>query len=283
MPGPRRGRATEPCGPRPATCWRFVDDDVVLDRHWLRGLRRGVGRAPRRRGDDRPDPALRAGDRRRRWRSSGGAASGAATIQVRYEGLDRPGDPIYPYGPGMFGAGANMVGVRRSRRHAPGGLRRGPRHRPAAPRGRGHRPDAPGPAGRSGRSCTSLAAVVFHRHRRDGDGLRRQYDSWGRSLMAFATKTYRRDPSGRLKLRRLLRWFFRTQIREARRPPGWAPGDARTAALAELCGRGRRAGGHLRPIGPPDRPQAPSRPWASRRWRSCRGATWWRTTPARSA
>jgi starch synthase len=77
-------------------------------------------------------------------------------------------------------------------------------------------------------------AVVFHRHRRDAEGLRRQFDSWGRALMAFAVKTYRSDPAGRRKLRRLIRWFFTGNLREARhnrRNPA-----LRDAALAELRG-----------------------------------------------
>ena len=54
--------------------------------------------------------------------------------------------------------------------------------------------------------------------------------------MAFRTKTYRRDPAGRVKLRLLVRWFLRAQIREARRAARAGDTDAHTAALAELRG-----------------------------------------------
>src|SRR5690606_19683768 len=45
------------------------------------------------------------------------------------------------------------------------------------------------------------------------DGLRRQYRSWGLGFMAFVGKTYGADPEQRPKLRRLVRWWFRYQLR----------------------------------------------------------------------
>ena len=143
------------------------------------------------------------------------------------------------------------MAVRRRRRPAPRGLRRGPRHRPARC-----------PAGgdidllhRVLRAGLPLVyeprAVVFHRHRRDADGLRRQYDSWGRSLMAFATKTYRRDPRAGPSSGCCSGGSSGTKRGEAR------PGAGRTAATRRWpsCGAGSAAcsaptAGRVRRIGP---------------------------------
>jgi hypothetical protein len=80
--------------------------------------------------------------------------------------------------------------------------------------------------------------LVFHRHRRDMAGLRRQYFSWGTGLMAFVTKTYRDDPSTRLRLRGLVVWWIRYELRQVLnntlgRGRGWGSPDL---ALTELAG-----------------------------------------------
>jgi hypothetical protein len=54
--------------------------------------------------------------------------------------------------------------------------------------------------------------LVFHQHRRDLRGLRRQYRSWGLGFMAFVTKSYQADPPQRPKLRRLVKWWFKYQL-----------------------------------------------------------------------
>ncbi len=153
---------------------------------------------------------------------------------MRYEGLDRRDDPVYPYGPGMFGAGCNMA-VRRDVVQGLGGFDEALDTGPPLPGGGDidlfHR------VLRAGLPLVyEPRAVVFHRHRRDDDALRRQYDSWGRSLMAWAAKTYARDPAGRPKLRLLVRWWFRTQLRQAGASLVRRRSDARDAALAELRG-----------------------------------------------
>jgi glycosyltransferase involved in cell wall biosynthesis len=205
----------------------FVDDDVVPDPGWLEGVRT-VWR-------DHPDAGAMTGqvlpfelvtDSQVGFERRGGFRGG--NTPVRYEGLDRPGDPVYPYGPGMFGAGCNMA-VRRDVARRLGGFDEALDTGPPLPGGGDidlfHR------VLRAGFPLVyEPRAVVFHRHRRDDAALRRQYDSWGRSLMAWATKTYRRDPEGRPKLRLLLRWWFPTMLRQARRAEG------REAALAELRG-----------------------------------------------
>jgi glycosyltransferase involved in cell wall biosynthesis/GT2 family glycosyltransferase len=211
----------------------FVDDDVVVDSYFLEALRAVWSR--------NPDAGMVTGqilplelatDAQIAFERRGGFRGG--NEQLRYEGADLPGNPIYPYAPGMFGAGANMS-IRRDVALRLGGFDEALDTGPPLPGGGDidmmHR------VIRDGLPLVyEPRVVVFHRHRDDWDGLRRQFDSWGRSLMAFATKTYRIDAAGRPKLRRLVRWFFAAQLREARRRPGASPAGARAGAVAELRG-----------------------------------------------
>ena len=87
----------------------FVDDDVVVDRDWLRATvggfhaMRGVGVR------DLADPADRAGD-------SGAAVArgvrrlrqGLPPARVRSRRAPQP-DPLYPYSAGIYGSGASMA------------------------------------------------------------------------------------------------------------------------------------------------------------------------------
>ncbi|HEV7524125.1 MAG TPA: glycosyltransferase [Acidimicrobiia bacterium] len=211
----------------------FVDDDVVVDRYWLEGLRSVWSR--------HPDAGMVTGqimpleletDAQIAFETRGGFRGG--NEQIRYEGMTREGDPIYPYGPGMFGAGANMS-IRREVALRLGGFDEALDTGPPLPGGGDidmmHRVLRAGFA-----LVYEPRVVVFHRHRSDWPGLRRQYDSWGRSLMAFATKTYRLDPAGRPKLRRLVRWFYSHQLRDARRSSTGSTPGGRAPALAELRG-----------------------------------------------
>ena len=211
----------------------FVDDDVLVDRHWLAAL----GAVWRRHPDagavtGQILPAELATDAQVAFERRGGFRGGNRTL--RYQGQDLAGNPVYPYAPGMFGAGANLSVSRETALRLGGfdeALDTGP------PLAGGGDIDLMHRVLRAGGALVyEPRAVVFHRHRRDAAGLRRQYDSWGRSLMAFATKTYRLDPAGRPKLRRLLRWFFATQVRQAGRAVLAGDRAGRDAALAELRG-----------------------------------------------
>ena len=211
----------------------FVDDDVEVDRHWRDALLRAW--AAHRDADALTGqilPLELETDAQVAFERRGGFRGGNRTI--RYEGQDRDDNPTYPYSPGMFGAGANLS-VRRRAALRLGGFDDALDTGPPLPGGgdidmlqRIVRTGAP--------LVYEPRAVVFHRHRRDHDGLRRQYDSWGRSAMAVVAKTYRSDPAGRPKLRRYVRWFLTTQARAAR--SGGAPGTEgeRGAAAAELRG-----------------------------------------------
>ncbi len=56
--------------------------------------------------------------------------------------------------------------------------------------------------------------MVFHEHRASESGLRRQYYTWGLGFMAFVEKSYRHDPPQRARLRRLVIWWIRDQLRQ---------------------------------------------------------------------
>lgn len=211
----------------------FVDDDVVADQHWV-ASQRSVWHQHADAGAVTGQilPVELATDAQVAFERRGGFRGG--NEQVRYSGDYLHGNAIYPYAPGMFGAGANLA-VRRNLALRLGGFDEALDTGPPLPGGGDldmmHRVIRDGHA-----LVYEPRAVVFHLHRRDADGLRRQYDSWGRSLMAWAVKTYWHDAAGRSKLRRLARWFFLTQLREARRGAAHGDAEARNAAWAELRG-----------------------------------------------
>jgi GT2 family glycosyltransferase len=184
----------------------FVDDDVEVDRNYLVGLRRAWA--------EHPDagcvtglvlPFELATEAQVRFEQRGGFRRGFE--QLRYHGPTLAGNPLYPFGAGMFGAGCNMS-FRRSLVVELGGFDE------ALDTGR------PLPGGgdidmffqvvRAGWPLVyEPGAVVRHKHRREHEVLRRQYYTWGTGFMAFVTKwralVARED---RATIDRLLRWWF---------------------------------------------------------------------------
>jgi glycosyltransferase involved in cell wall biosynthesis len=210
----------------------FVDDDVVVDTHWWESLQRVWNEHPAAgavTGQVLPlelrTEAQVAFERRGGFRGGNDA--------ICYAGQDLASNRTYPYSPGMFGAGANMS-VRRATALRLGGFDEALDTGPPLPGGGDidmmHR------VIRSGAELVyEPQTVAFHRHRRDRDGLRRQYNSWGRSSMAVVAKTYRADREGRHKLRLYVRWFLLTQGRAALRGVTGRT-DESNAAIAEICG-----------------------------------------------
>ncbi len=188
----------------------FLDDDVVADRGWLLGLAEAWR--------ENPDAGAFTGlvlplELRSRaqilFETSGGFGRGFE--KIRY-GQTRAGNPLYPCGAGMFGAGANMV-VRRDVLQGLNGFDE------ALDTGR------PLPGGgdldifyrviRAGHPLVyEPNCAVFHQHRRDSASLQRQYWSWGLGFMAFVAKCWETDPSQRSKLRALVVWWFKNQLRQ---------------------------------------------------------------------
>jgi glycosyltransferase involved in cell wall biosynthesis len=205
------------------------DDDVVVDPDWLASIE-AVWR-------EEPDtgaltgqilPLELATDAQVAFERRGGFRGG--NKRVRYSVTSRVGDPVYPYGPGMFGAGANMAVHRET------ALQLGAFDEAldtGAPLPGGGDIDMMHRIVRHGHALVyEPRAVVFHRHRRQTEELLRQYRSWGRSTMAFVVKTYHDDPAGRRKLRRFVRWFFAAQGRAVVR----GDPDERRAARHEMIG-----------------------------------------------
>ncbi|HLT47694.1 MAG TPA: glycosyltransferase [Rubricoccaceae bacterium] len=187
----------------------FLDDDVVVDRFWLAGLAEAYA--------ENPDAAAFTGlvlpyeletEAQVLFERRGGFRRGFE--KLRYQGPERAGNPLYPCGAGVFGAGANMA-FRRDVLLALGGFDEA--LDTGAPLPGGGDLDAFYRVVRAGYPLVyEPRYLAFHQHRRDVDGLRRQYRSWGLGLMAFVGKTYGADPAQRPKLRRLVRWWLRYQL-----------------------------------------------------------------------
>jgi glycosyltransferase involved in cell wall biosynthesis len=208
----------------------YVDDDAAIDGGWLDAFASAVRRAPDLGGVTGPVlPLTLETEAQRRFEQNGGFGKGFHW--VRY-GPARFGDLFYPALSGGVGTGANMI-------FAADALR--------AVRGFDEALDtgAPLPGGgdldifqrvvRSGRTIVyEPALLVFHEHRRDMPGLRRQYRSWGLSIGAMAGKlTKGGDPrAGRL----VLLWWFRDRLRRlARAAIGRGP-QTPTHVAVELTG-----------------------------------------------
>lgn len=189
----------------------FLDDDVVVDHGWMKGLLGAWAM--------HPDAAAFTGlvlpyaldtEAQIIFERRGGFRRGFR--QIRYQGQRRIGNPLYPCGAGIFGAGANMAFQREVLMEL-GGFDE------ALDTGR------PLPGGgdldifyrviRAGYPLVyEPQYLVFHEHRRTRKALRRQYWSWGLGFMAFVAKSYREDPPQRAKLRRLVSWWFGDQLRQ---------------------------------------------------------------------
>ncbi|MGZ4703505.1 MAG: glycosyltransferase family 2 protein [Acidimicrobiales bacterium] len=192
----------------------FVDDDTAVDPAWLDGLHHGF--------HHHPDAAAITGQvlpvelatgAQVTFERRGGFRRGNHT--VRFCGPTHEGMPHYPFHPGAFGTGCNMA-LRRDIALSLGGFDEALDTGPPLPGGGDldmlHR------LVRAGYPLVyEPRAVVFHRHRRDDEGLRRQYESWGRSFMAFVAKTYAQDPPARAELRHLVRRWFRIELGALRR------------------------------------------------------------------
>jgi glycosyltransferase involved in cell wall biosynthesis len=211
----------------------YVDDDATVDPGWLSGLAEALA--------ENPDAATVTGlvlpkelETRAQivFEQRGGFRRGFE--KLRYEGDHLPGNPVFPCGAGIFGAGCNMV-VRRDVLLRLGGFDEALDTGPPLPGGgdldifyRVIRAGLP--------LVYEPRMLAFHRHRREYRALRRQYWTWGTGFMAFVAKTYRSDPTQRPKFRRLIQWWVEYQVRELGRSAVRRSPLTPDLVLAELAG-----------------------------------------------
>ena len=182
----------------------FLDDDVVVDRHWLDGLFDVWSDCPEAGGYSglvlpfRLDtPAQLA------FEIAGGFGRGFRRIHHEASNV---GNPLHPVGAGVVGAGCNMCFDRKLLLQL-GGFDE------ALDTG------APLPGGgdldifyrvlRSGRGIVyEPRYAVCHEHRETLEQLRRQYWTWGLGFMAFVVKCRRTDPELAQRQTAMIRWWF---------------------------------------------------------------------------
>ncbi|QRZ09235.1 glycosyltransferase [Mycolicibacterium austroafricanum] len=188
----------------------FTDDDVVVDRQWLRGLARGFARAPRvtcvagliPSGELRT-PAQAYFDQRVSW---------AGSLRPRLFSMAEPPEdlPLFPFQVGRIGAGANFA-VNRDRIVGIGGFDEALGAGTAAQGGEDldlfFRVVTAGDT-----IAAEPSAIVWHRHRSDNEALLSQVRGYGVGLGAWLTKVGMEHSNRRLAMR-VLRRRFRSSLR----------------------------------------------------------------------
>jgi glycosyltransferase involved in cell wall biosynthesis len=187
----------------------YLDDDVVVDPHWIEGLARAWR--------SRPDAGGFTGlvlpfrldtDAQIAFEARGGFRRGFQRREFHADAFD---NPLHPVGAGSIGAGANMA-FDRALLIALGTFDE------ALDTG------APLPGGgdldifyrvlRSGRPMVyEPGYLVYHEHRETIAQLRRQYWSWGLGFMAFMTKAGRSDPALAQRQSAMKRWWLMDRLR----------------------------------------------------------------------
>lgn len=182
----------------------FLDDDVVVDRDWLRGLFAAWQGCPDAGGfTGLVLPYRLDTEAQVQFELRGGFGRGFEPKTFLAASAD---NPLHPVGAGVIGAGCNMA-FDRSLLLSLGGFDE------ALDTG------APLPGGgdldifyrvlRSGRAMVYAPHyAVYHEHRETLPQLRRQYWTWGLGFMAFLAKSRRSDPALRHKQGAILRWWL---------------------------------------------------------------------------
>ncbi|MGC1306853.1 MAG: glycosyltransferase [Phormidesmis sp.] len=210
----------------------FLDDDVVVDRGWLKGLQEAWA--------ENPDAAAFTGlvlpyeletEAQIAFEQRGGFRRGFE--KIRY-GQSLRGNPCYPCGAGIFGAGCNMT----FQRHillAIGGFDE------ALDTGK------PLPGGgdldifyrviRAGYPLVyEPTYLIYHQHRQTMAQLQHQYWTWGLGFMAFVVKSFHHDPAYRRQIFELIAWWFRYQAQELLQSFSHQSALSPRMALSELWG-----------------------------------------------
>jgi GT2 family glycosyltransferase len=176
----------------------FTDDDVVVDRGWLKALVAGFGAAERVgcvTGMILPAELETAPQG---WLEQYGGFNKGFKLRAFNLTDRRPQSALFPYTAGIFGSGANMAFTREAL-FAFGGFD------PAL---------GPGSRGMGGEDLAAFfdvithgytlvyqpSALLWHHHRRDYEGLRRQVYGYGVGFTAFLTKTLLERPARAFEL-----------------------------------------------------------------------------------
>jgi len=186
----------------------YLDDDVVIDRGWFRGLYAAWSDCPGSGGFSGLVLPFRLDTKAQiSFEQLGGFGRGFERIHHREVKFD---NPIFPAAAGNVGAGCNMAFDRKLLIEL-GGFDE------ALDTG------APLPGGgdldifyrvlRSGRGIVyEPQYAVFHEHRETMPQLRRQYWTWGLGFMAFLVKAWQTDVAMRPMHVATARWWFRFQV-----------------------------------------------------------------------
>jgi len=187
----------------------YVDDDAVVDRGWVRGLRKAWA--------ENPDAAAFCGpviayeletDAQVMFESRGGFGH---VFEPKRYGPDCRNIRNYPCNSGNFGAGCNMAFQRKVLLHLDGfdnALDTG------APLPGGGDLDILYRVLRAGFTLVQEPQfMIRHQHRHDHRQLRHQMYTWGLGIMAYATKNYRCDVPYRPQFRCMILGWFRQIVR----------------------------------------------------------------------
>jgi GT2 family glycosyltransferase len=190
----------------------FLDDDVTVDCGWRSGLQEAWR--------ENPDAVAVTGQvlpleletkAQILFERRGGFRHGFD--KVRYTASIPVDEPyLYPCRTGIFGVGCNMA-FRRKELLELGGFDEALDTGKPLPGGGDH--DIFYRVIRAGYPLVyEPSCVVYHRHRQTMGQLRRQYWTWGQSVMALARKSHRDDPPLRGRWRKLMAAWFICELRE---------------------------------------------------------------------
>lgn len=186
----------------------YIDDDAVMDPGWLDGFADAVRRSPDATGfTGLVLPHALDTEAQIRVELAGGFGKGF--LPRRY-GPEAWGDPIFPCGAGMFGTGANMVFRVETLRRL-GGFDEALDTGPPLPGG-GDLDIYYRLVRAGGPLLYEPDMLVFHEHRRDMEGLRKQYYTWGLGLMAMLRKNMAADTAMRRRHRLLVAWWTKHHV-----------------------------------------------------------------------
>lgn len=223
----------------------FVDDDVVVDRHWLAEIAAGFAVAP---GVACVGGLVVAAEietwAQQLFEEYGGFGKGFRPA-VFDSAAHRPDDPLFPFAPGRLASGNNLSFLRAALLDCGG-----------------YDPDlGNGTPARAGEDLELVlrfvrrghgvayrpGAILHHRHRRTYDELRDQLRDYGVGLAAALTRTVVREPASALEMARRVphgvRFLLSSRSAKNRNRSAAYPAALRRAELAGIV---RGPGAYLR-------------------------------------